>query len=71
MRYKQEVEATFKKCCEMCENYSIETECEDKEKCPIYSLYLKALGRIRYTRYDDYKGSQGYTDFDEIRQEMI
>ena len=39
--------------CEMCENYSVEHACEDREKCPIYMLYQRAEGKVRYKYVKD------------------
>lgn len=40
-------EQLLKMSCERCENYSVNTICEDKENCPVYALFKRAEGKKR------------------------
>ena len=61
----------FNQACLRCQEYSVDAECEVKENCPVYKLFLLASKPKAKTK-DNWEGCQGYSDFDPgLRPEMI
>lgn len=45
------IDKLLTKACERCENYSTETQCEDRNNCPVYALYKQAKERSNHSSW--------------------